>query len=72
MYNFFKVSGHNLESSQTCGFCTDFLNHREGGVVFLLSTLQYKVTHYRNCKRLPEFEEIKAVEVNLNRKVENS
>jgi hypothetical protein len=40
----------------------DFLNHREGGVVFyqvfLLSPLQCTVTHYRNCKRLREFEEI--------------
>jgi hypothetical protein len=40
----------------------DFLNHREGGVVsyqiFLLSFIQYTVTHYRNCKRLREFEEI--------------
>ncbi len=39
----------------------DFLNHRKGGVVlnkfFLLSPLQCKVTHYRNCKRLCEFEE---------------
>jgi hypothetical protein len=36
--------GHNLESSQTWGFCMDFFNHREGGVVlfqfFLLSPLQ--------------------------------
>jgi hypothetical protein len=31
---FREVSGHNLESSQTCGFCMDFLNHREGGMVF--------------------------------------
>ncbi len=38
-YNFFDVSGHNLESSQTWGFRMDFLNHRVGGVVFLLSHL---------------------------------
>ncbi len=41
----------------------DFLNQREGGVgfyqVFLLSPLECTVTfHYRNCKRLREFEEI--------------
>jgi hypothetical protein len=39
----------------------DFLNHREGGVVFyqvyLLSPLQCTVTYHRNCKRLREFEE---------------
>jgi hypothetical protein len=35
MSNFVEVSGHNLESSQTWGFCMDFLNHREGGKVFL-------------------------------------
>ncbi len=33
-YNFVEVSGHNLESSQTWGFCMDFLNHRQGGTVF--------------------------------------
>jgi hypothetical protein len=40
----------------------DFLNHREGGVVFyqvsLHSPLQCTVMHFRNCKRLHEFEEI--------------
>jgi hypothetical protein len=40
----------------------DFLNYREGGVVFyqvfLPSPLQCKVTHCRNCKRLRECEEI--------------
>ncbi len=40
----------------------DFLNNREGGVFFyqdfLLSPSQCAVTHYRNCKRLREFEEI--------------
>jgi hypothetical protein len=39
----------------------DFLNNREGGVFFyqdfLLSPSQCAVTHYRNCKRLREFEE---------------
>jgi hypothetical protein len=39
----------------------DFLNQREGGMVFyhvfLLSPLRCIVTHYRNCKRLREFEE---------------
>jgi hypothetical protein len=40
----------------------DLLNQRVGGVVFfqvfLISPLQYTVTHYRNGKRLREFEEI--------------
>jgi hypothetical protein len=40
----------------------DFLNHREGDVVFyqvfLLSLFQCTVTLWRNCKRLREFEEI--------------
>jgi hypothetical protein len=35
MYNFVEVSGHNLQKSQTGGFCMDFLNHREEeGMVF--------------------------------------
>jgi hypothetical protein len=29
-YNFVEVSGHNLESSRTWGFCLDFLNQRKG------------------------------------------
>ncbi len=29
-YNFLEVSEHNLERSQTRGFCMDFLNYREG------------------------------------------
>ncbi len=29
-----EAAGHNLESFQTRGFCMDFLNHREGGMVF--------------------------------------
>jgi hypothetical protein len=38
----------------------DFINHTEGGMVFLLSTLQCTVQYLncRNCKRLREFEEI--------------
>jgi hypothetical protein len=51
MYNFVEVSGHNLESSQTWGFCMDFLNHRVGGMVFyqvfLRSPLQYKAETVR-------------------------
>ncbi len=43
----FLLSGHNLESSQTWGFCMDFLNQQEGAMVFyqvfLLSSLQCKV-----------------------------
>ncbi len=41
--NFIEVCGHNLESSQTLGFCIGFLNHREGGMVFLLSPVQCEV-----------------------------
>jgi hypothetical protein len=51
----------------------DFLNHREGGMVF------YQVSSfllYRNCKRLREFKEIEisstAVDVTANNKEENS
>jgi hypothetical protein len=43
---------------------------------FLLSPLQCTVTHYRNCKRLHEFEKYKsqgkAVEVTVNSKEKNS
>jgi hypothetical protein len=46
--NGIAVAVHNLESSQTWGFYMDFLNHREGGMVFyqffLLSPLQCTVT----------------------------
>ncbi len=61
-YHFVEVSGPNLESPQTRGFCMDFLNHREGGMVFfqvfLLSPLQCTVINWRNCERLLEFEEM--------------
>ena len=58
----------------------DFLNHREGDMVFqqvfLFSPLQCTVTLCRNSKRLREFEEIeissKAVEETVNNKEENS
>jgi hypothetical protein len=58
----------------------DFLDHRGGGVVFcqvfFLSPLQCTVTHYRNCKRLSEFDEIEismqSCRVTLNSKEENS
>ncbi len=53
MCNHVEVSEHNLESSQTLGFCMDFLNHREGGLAFYQVFLLY-----RKCKRLREFEEI--------------
>jgi hypothetical protein len=56
----------------------DFLNQREGVMVFFISFfsfLPYRVQS-RNCKRLREFEEIEisrqAVEVTLNSKGENS
>ncbi len=53
LYNHVEVSEHNLESSQVS--VVDFLNHREGGMVF------YQVSSFllnRNCKKLHEFEEI--------------
>jgi hypothetical protein len=54
-------------------FLYGFLNHWEGGVVcyqvFLLSPLQCTVTHYKNCKRLREFEEI---EISLQSGRDNS
>jgi hypothetical protein len=48
LYNFDEVSRHNIESSQTLGFCMDFLNYRKGGMifyqVFLLFALKGTVT----------------------------
>jgi hypothetical protein len=55
----------------------DFLNHRKGNMVFLLSPLQCTVSelYSRNYKRLSEFEEIepqsKAVQVAVNSHEEN-
>ncbi len=73
-YNFIEVSWHNLESSQTWGFCMDFLNQREGvwfSIRFSFSLLCKK------CKSLREFEEIEissqiCTEVTVNNKEENS
>ncbi len=49
MYNFVEVSGHNLESSQTWGFCMDFLNHMEGeGNGFLSGFPRFSFTVYSN------------------------
>ncbi len=31
---FLQVSGHNLDSSKTWGFCVDFVNQRKGDMVF--------------------------------------
>ena len=45
-YNLIEVSGHNLESSQTWGFCMDFLNHREGGYGFLSGFLPFSFKVY--------------------------
>jgi hypothetical protein len=69
MYNHVEVSGHNLdESSQTWGFCMDFLNHKGRGMWFSSFLL------YRNCKRLREFEKreisSRAVEVTVKYKEE--
>jgi hypothetical protein len=59
----------------------DFLNHREGGVIFcqvlLLSPLQCTVTHFietvRGCVSLKKRKyQFKAVEMTLNSKEENS
>ncbi len=36
-YNFVEVSWHTLESSQTGGFCMDFLNQREEGMFSMFS-----------------------------------
>ncbi len=48
IHEFVEVSGQNLESSQSWGFCVDFLIYREEGMVFyevfLLSPLQCTVT----------------------------
>ncbi len=45
-YNCAEVSGHTLESSQTWGFCMDFLNHREGD--FLSGFPPFACTVYSN------------------------
>ncbi len=48
MYNFIEVSGHNLESFQTWGFFTDFLNRKGKGVWFFIrfsSFLLYSTVH---------------------------
>ncbi len=55
----------------------DFLNHREGGMVFyqvfLFSPLQCTVTDSRNCERLRELEEIVIYQdKTVNSKEENS
>jgi hypothetical protein len=51
-FNFVEVSGHNFVRSQTWGFCMDFLNHREGGIiiyqVFFLPLLQCTVAGLYN------------------------
>ncbi len=57
MYNFVEVSGHNLESSWTLAFCMNFLNNREGGMVFYQVFLLTEL-NCRNCKRLHEFKGI--------------
>ncbi len=57
-FNFVDVFRHNPEDSQTWGFCMDFLNQKEGGMLFLLSPLPCTVTNWKNCNRLREFEEI--------------
>ncbi len=55
-------SGHNLESSQTWGFCMNFLNH--GGYGFLSGSPPFSFTVFSKWtveirKRLREFGEIK-------------
>ncbi len=76
-----EVSGHNLESSQTWGFCIDFLNHSERWKVlyqvFLHSPLQstgnWPLETVRGCVSLKkEKSQSKAVEVTVNSKEENS
>ncbi len=58
MYSFVEVSGHHFESSQTWGFCMDFLNHREGSMIFH----PFFFTEYSNwiVKWLRKFEEYKS------------
>ncbi len=82
-YHFFQVFGHNLGSSQTWGFCMEFLNQSEGGMVlyqvFLLSPLQGTVhVQWRTIETVRGFvslkkwkSQCKAVEVPVNNKEEN-
>jgi hypothetical protein len=77
-YNFIEVSGHILESSQTCGFCMDFSNRREG----LSGVPPFSFTVYGNCGNWPvktvrgclslkeQKSQSKAVEVTVNSKEE--
>ncbi len=87
-YNFVEVSGHNLEGSQTGGFCLDFLNHRGRGYGFLADFPPVSFTVYsvqctvytngtvvivRGSVSLKKYKsQGKAVEVTVNSKEENS
>ncbi len=71
-YNFVEVSGYNLESSQSWGFCMDFLQHWEAGMIFCQVLLFSFFTMYSNwtvltvrgCVSLKKYNsQVKAVEV---------
>ncbi len=75
-YNFIGVSGYSLERSQSWGFCMDFLNHREGGIVFFyirFPPFSFTETQ-RGCVSLKKKYKFqgKAEEVTVNSKEENS
>jgi len=65
-YNFIEVSGRNLESSLTSGFCMDFLNQREGGIVFCIRVSSFLL--YRNCKRLRDLKKLKSQGKSVNKR----
>ncbi len=56
-YNSVEVSRHNLESSQTWGFCMDFWNQREGVCFppFSFTDVQLKCRTVRGCVSLEKF-----------------
>ncbi len=52
--NFVEVSGHNLDSSQIWGFCMDFINHKEGGIVSCFPPFSYTVYSNRTVEIVEE------------------
>ncbi len=75
-YNFVEVSGHNLESSQTWGFCMNVLGRGYGfssgcSPFFFTVYSNWSVETVRGCVSLKKYKsQGKAVEVAMNRKEE--
>ncbi len=68
--HFVEVSGHNLESSQTCGFCIAVLHHRFSSFTVYSN---WTLKTVRGCVSLKKTQsQSKALEVTMNGKGENS